>query len=103
MITTINLSLPRKKLLEEFDKVLFKARMMDIDINRYAKTTLGAIFICAFRNTNANAKELYNSKDIIKQSTEVLRLIGYPTIDLIYQLLSMKQHLKIRNLLNSDI
>lgn len=100
MITTINLSHPRKKLIEECDKALFKAKMMNIDINRYAKITLGVIFICAFKSTNANAEDLCNSKDIVGQSTEVLRIIGYPTVDLVYQLFSMKQHLKIRNLLN---
>jgi hypothetical protein len=94
MIVTINLSTPRKKIKDKINSAIFEAKMKNVNMTKHRSIVIGALLILMLKGTNANAEEILTSTKISSQIVNGLNLIGYPTVDVIFNLLQMKKHFK---------
>lgn len=98
MIVTINLSTPRRKIEDMINNMIFEAKMKNFHIKKYNNIIISSFILLMFRNHNANAEEILRNSLMSSSVVEELNLIGYPTVDAIYNLLTIRKHLKYMRL-----
>lgn len=94
MIIAINLSTPRRKIQDKIDSMIFEAKMKNIEISLNKKIFLSMLILLMLKDSNANAEEIVTGTKISGHIIDGLSTIGYPTIDLAYNLLRMKDGFK---------
>ncbi len=94
MIIAINLSTPVRKIKDKIDINICEAKMKNSNIVKCSKIILGTLTLLMVKNTNANAQDILSGTNMSAQVVESLNAIGYPTVDLIFNLVQMKDHFK---------
>lgn len=94
MIVAINLSTPRRKIQDKINSMIFEAKMKNIEVSVDKKIFLSTLILIMLKGSNASAEEIFTSSKISSQVVDGLSIIGYPTVDFIYNLLTMKKHFK---------
>lgn len=94
MIVTINLSTPRRKIEDIINNMIFEAKMKDFHIKKYNNILISSFILLMFKNHNANAEEILRSSLMSSSIVDELNLIGYPTVDAIYNLLIIRKHME---------
>lgn len=90
MIIVVNLALPRKKIEEKFNDILFKAKLNDFDLCKYTEILVLLVLGLTLDCTKAYAKETYLAENMHDRITELVKVIGYPTVDSVFQLMKLK-------------
>lgn len=88
MIYTINLSLPRKKVLRSYDNIMFEIKYKNINISKLFKVSAGISILALLSSSDTFAKDIV-IKEFNGKIEEVFKTLGYPTFDAIYQMIKM--------------